>query len=177
MKFFKKLFTHTLIYKIYDLFYWLKTYITDYGYVAESLHSEGFHLILKRYLNADFRSDWLGREYGVVNPSLDTEGKFNFSNQIFEIDGKETNSNEFVKVWLYKQMSLVSDVYQLEHTGFFDLICADIKHVGPKEHDNYLIIFDIVSRKEMALAFKSFIKRLLLLIILIGIGFGIYFLI
>ena len=50
---------------------------------------------------------------------------------------------------------MVSALYKLENSGFFDLIGVEFRHVGPQNADNYLVIFDIVSRKEMASYFKS----------------------
>lgn len=170
MKFFKDLFRHTLIYKVYSTLYWLKEYISDYSYVSDSLHSEAFSLILRRYLNCEFRTDWIGRLYGVINPHINIDGKFNFSNTIIEIDGANTNSHAFVENWLYRQMSLVKNVYNLDNSGFFDYIGVDIKHVGPKSHDNYLVIFDIVSRKEFSMYLKRAFKHSILYItIVLGI--------
>ena len=54
-------------------------------------------------------------------------------------------------------MIMVSNVYNIERTGFFDAITADISHVGPKNHDNYLIVFDIVGRKDVIKYFKYII--------------------
>ena len=46
MKLLKKLFSHTLIYKIYLFFVLLKEYVEDYDYVSDSLYSEAFSKIL-----------------------------------------------------------------------------------------------------------------------------------
>ena len=43
-----------------------------------------------------------------------------------------------------------------------DFISIDFKHVGPSFADNYLIIFDVISRKYMAQTFKSWIKMIAL---------------
>lgn len=174
MKLFKKLFSHTLIYKIYLTLSLIKEYIEDYSYVSDSLYSEAFYKILNRYLNINVKTDWIGRIYGVINPNLDITGKINFSNTIIEIDDNNTNSNEFVKNWIYKQMNMIKYVFQLDASGFFDYIGCDIQHVGPEDQDNYLVIFYIVSQKALLQAINKMVKHLLVYLILFAISFGIY---
>lgn len=159
MKLLKKLFSYTLLYKIYLNFVLLKEYIYDYDYVSESLYSEAFSRILEKYLNLKVKKDWIGRIYGVINPNLDINGNVNFANTIIEIDDNNTNSNEYVKNWIYKQMNMVKYVFKLDESGFFDYIGCDIEHVGPKEYDNYLVVFYIVSQKAMLQNLKRLLKQ------------------
>lgn len=159
MKLLNKLFSYTLLYKIYLNFILLKEYIEDYDYVSESFYSEAFSRILEKYLNLKVKKDWIGRIYGVINPNLDINGNVNFANTIIEIDDNNTNSNEYVKNWIYKQMNMVKYVFKLDESGFFDYIGCDIEHVGPKEHDNYLVVFYIVSQKAMLQNLKRLLKQ------------------
>ena len=159
MKLLKKLFSYTLLYKIYLNLVLLKEYIDDYDYASESLYSEAFSKILEKYLNLKVKKDWIGRIYGVINPNLDINGNVNFANTIIEIDDNNTNSNEYVKNWIYKQMNMVKYVFRLDESGFFDYIGCDIEHVGPKEHDNYLVVFYIVSQKAMLQNLKRLLKQ------------------
>lgn len=159
MKLLKKLFSYTLLYKIYLNFVLLKEYIYDYDYVSESLYSEAFSKILEKYLNLKVKKDWIGRIYGIINPNLDINGNVNFANTIIEIDDNNTNSNEYVKNWIYKQMNMVKYVFKLDESGFFDYIGCDIEHVGPKEYDNYLVVFYIVSQKAMLQNLKRLLKQ------------------
>ena len=53
-------------------------------------------------------------------------------------------------------MDLISQLCKIEK--LYDYISIDFKHVGPSFADNYLIIFDVISRKYMAQTFKSWIK-------------------
>lgn len=169
MKLLKKLFSYTLLYKIYINFSLLKEYVTDYDYVSESLYSEAFYKILEKYLNLKVKKDWIGRVYGVINPNLDINGNVNFNNTIIEIDDNNTNSNEYVKNWIYKQMNMVKYVFKLDESGFFDYIGCDIKHVGPNEHDNYLVVFYIVSQKAMLQNLKKLLKQMLIYAIIAAI--------
>ena len=173
MKLLKKLFSHTLLYKIYLNFMLLKEYVEDYNYVSDSLYSEAFYKILEKYLNLKVKKDWIGRLYGVINPNLDINGKVNFANTIIEIDDNNTNSNEYVKTWIYKQMNMVKYVFKLDESGFFDYIGCDIEHVVPKEHDNYLVVFYIVSQKAMLQKLKKLFKQLSIYAILAAIIYAI----
>ena len=155
MKLISRIFQLTLLYKIISLFKWIYQYIKDYGYVADTLYSHEFNLVLKKYLNVEFSTDWLGRLYGVINPSIDVNGKLDFTNMIIELNDDLTNNNTYVKHWVYRQLSMVSALYKLENSGFFDSIGVECRHVGPQNADNYLVIFDIVSRKEMTSFLKS----------------------
>ena len=173
MKLLKKLFSYTLLYKIYLNFILLKEYVEDYDYVSESFYSEALSRILEKYLNLKVKKDWIGRIYGVINPNLDINGNVNFANTNIEIDDNNTNSNEYVKNWIYKQMNMVKYVFKLDESGFFDYIGCDIEHVGPKEHDNYLVVFYIVSQKAMLQNLKRLLKQFLVYAIIAAIIYAI----
>ncbi len=173
MKLLKKLFSHSLLYKIYFNFVLLKEYIEDYDYVSESLYSEAFFKVLEKYLNLRVKKDWIGRLYGIINPNLDINGNMNFSNTIIELDDNNTNSNEYVKNWIYKQMNMIKYVFKLDESGFFDYIGCDIEHVGPKEHDNYLVVFYIVSQKALLKNLKALLKHFSIYVIIAAIICGI----
>jgi len=134
------------------------TYIKDYYYISDTLYSEEFKHVIKRYLLIELDKDWIGRLYGIINPNIDIDGKYNFTNTILEIDGENTNNNDYVKHWVYKQMDLINQLFNIEK--LYDYIDIEFRHVGPQQADNYLIIFDVISRKYMTQTFKSFIKQL-----------------
>lgn len=167
----KKLFSWTLTSALVRAIWWTWEYVSDHRTVAVSLHGDAFRRILKSYLKMDAKIDWLGRVYGVVNPAINENGQLDFNSMVFEIDGINTNNNTWVENWLYKQMITVENVYGLENTGFFDMISADTRHVGPANADNYLIIFDIASRKEMSKRWKRVIWQTILYGIIISIIF------
>lgn len=155
MKFFKKLLSFTLIYKIIESIKNIYYYIRDYGYISDTLYSDAFSLVLLRYLNLEVKKDWIGRLYGIINPNIDINGNFNVNNMIIEIDGDNTNNNEQVKAWAYKQLELIGQLFKIQN--LYDYIDLTFKHVGPKEADNYLLIFDMISRKIMVKSFKKVI--------------------
>lgn len=165
--------TNTLTYKFYNTFKTFFKYLKTKHKIGKIFYSEGFSTILYKYLNIDLREDWLGRLYGVVNPSINKNGEFDVSTMIIEIDGDQTNNNDYVKTWVYKQMKLIAALFKIDN--LYDYIDIEFKHVGPDNQDNYLLIFDIADRIQMAIAFKKFIKHLFIYILLFGLGILGYF--
>ena len=139
-------------------------YITDMSYISDTLYSKEFLTVLKQYLRISIKKDWIGRLYGVINPYIDIDGKIDFNNTIIEIDGDNTNSNEYVKNWVYKQFNLIDNLFKINK--LYDYINVDIKHVGPLNADNYLIIIDVVSRKEMTYMLKRVLKQILIYLLI-----------
>ena len=169
MKLIRKFTNWTLVSSLIRAIYWTFCYIKDWRLVEESLHGDGFHSLLKHYLKMDSRIDWLGRVYGVVNPAINEKGEFDYNGMVFELNGVNTNNKTWVENWLYKQMILVNNIFDVQKTGFFDIIDANVKHVGPENADNYLIVFDIASRKEMVRRWKRVILQSIVYAVVAGI--------
>ena len=169
MKFFKNLFFKTFIGKIIKTIKSAINYINDYEYISDTFYSEAFKIVLKEYLNVDIKKDWIGRLYGVVNPNINEEGKFDVTRTIIEFDDENTNNKEYVKHWAHKQLYIIGEVFKIENLYHF--IDLEFRHVGPKEADNYLLIFDIVSRKELANNIKRMLLHGLIYVILILVLF------
>ena len=170
MKLIRKFTNWTLASSLIRAIYWTFCYIKDWRLVEESLHGDGFHSLLKHYLKMDSRIDWLGRVYGVVNPAINEKGEFDYNGMVFELNGVNTNNQTWVENWLYKQMILVNNIFDVQKTGFFDIIDANVKHVGPENADNYLIVFDIASRKEMVRRWKRVILQSIVYAVVAGIS-------
>lgn len=164
MKFLKSLLSYTLLGKFCNTIKYLSDYIKDYEYISDTLYSEAFKIVLKEYLNVNIKKDWIGRLYGIINPNINEKGEFDFTKTIIELDGENTNNNEFIKHWTYKQLNLIGQVFSIENLYHF--IDLEFKHVGPKNGDNYLIIFDVVSRKRFTKEFKKFSIHLLCYLII-----------
>ena len=148
-------------------FYERDRYIKEYELISDTFYSEAFYTVLRKYLNVEFEKDWIGRLWAVVNPNINIDGKVDCSNVIIELDGENTNSNEYVKNWVYKQMNLIGELFKIEK--LYDYIYIDFRHVGPPEHDNYLIIFDMSARIDFVDNLKKFAKHSILYIIIAAI--------
>lgn len=159
-----KLFRQSTIYKTYDFF---KSWIY-YAKVKKSagtvFYSEEFKTLMRKYLKVDLKEDWIGRLYGVINPTINEKGQLDFSSMVIELDGNDTNNSDWVNTWIYKQLNLVSQLFKIEH--LYDFINLDIKHVGPVSMDNYLIVFDLIARKSFTNSAKSLLKNLSVLAVI-----------
>ena len=161
MKAFKWLWHHTILYQFYDMCVATYTYFHDKNIVYDTLHSKGFAVVVKQYLHANLRSNWFGEVGCVVNPNINSDGEFDISSVIMELDGDNTNTNEYVRYWVYKQMRLIADLFKIEK--LYDYINIDFEHVGPETDDNYLIMFRIASRSWFTKALKDFLIHAALL--------------
>ena len=134
-------------------------YRKDKKLLSDTLYGPAFKIVLKQYLKANFKKDWIGRLYGVVNPNLDENGRYDFNNVIIEMDGDNTNNNEYVRHWVHRQLRLIQVLFKLEN--LYDYIGIELKHVGPPQLDNYLVIIDIVSRQVWVDSLKKFFRHIL----------------
>lgn len=164
MRFLTRLFKHTLLYKIYLTLSSFVYYQRVKNTVYDILHGNQFKSLLKEYLNLDVDTDWLGRLYGVINPNIDIDGKFTINNTILEINGANTNDEEYLKVWIYRQLQIIGDIFKMNN--LYDYISLDVEHVGPITHDNFLLVFDLVARENFAYNFKRMLKHLTTYIII-----------
>lgn len=159
MSVFKWLYEHSFVGRSVSVISDRITYKKDKKLLSDTLYGPAFNLVLKKYLKTNFKKDWIGRLYGVVNPNLDENGMYDFNNVIIEMDGDNTNNNEYVKHWVHRQFRLIEVLFKLEN--LYDYIGIELKHVGPVEMDNYLVIIDIVSRKNWVDSVKKFFRHLL----------------
>ena len=172
MKLINKLFSLTLTYKVLAFIESIYYYLRDYFYIKDTFYSYELKIVLAKYIRCEVEKDWLGRLYGIINPYIDINGKLDISSMIIEMDGEQTNNEEQLKTWIYKQIQLVYSLFKIEKLG--DYISLNVKHVGPTNHDNYLIQFDIASRKYFAQCFKKMIKQIFVYLIIAFIMFLIF---
>lgn len=151
----KKLWKYTWCYKSYDFIRNWHLYLKDKKIIGPVFYGDEFKLVLRRYLNTPFKEDWIGRLYGVINPTINNNGEFDITSSIIEMDDENTNSNTYVKMWLFKQLDLVKALFKLDN--LYDYINITTKHVGPITQDNYLVIFDIASQEEFISSFKKWL--------------------
>ena len=151
---FGKLWRCSTTYRLYDFIRSSISYYKAKKFVGETFYSEAFHKVIKKYLHVNLKEDWLGRLYGVANPNV-IDGKWDVSTMIIEIDGDNTNTDEGVKQWAYKQLQLIAQLFKIEK--MYDYISLEFKHIGPEEFDNYLIVFDIAARRVWAKSCRKLI--------------------
>lgn len=98
---------------------------------------EDFIRKLSLILSIPIRKDLAGRLYGVLNPAKE-EMNEETALLIYEIKDNGTLDNtSFVEQWVYKKLNVLNDI--LINESMLDLLYINVKHVGPKEYDNYLL--------------------------------------
>lgn len=155
----------SILYNIYALITSYFTYRRELSIVKPILYTDKFKELLYKYLKTEFHTDWIGRIYGVINPII-ADGKIDISSAIIELDDQRTNNEEQVKYFLYKQLSIIAQLFSMEN--LYTYLTCDIDHVGPMDHDNFLVVFDIASRQE----YTKNLKYLFLHFLLYGLIFG-----
>jgi hypothetical protein len=161
---FKWLWKHSFLFYLVNFLKYAIENRSDKKQFGYTLTKGMFPLIAKKYLNVDLEKDWVGRMYGIINPNVDINGNFDPGTMIIEMDGENTNNNEYVNTWIYKQLRLMSSIFSLK--GLYDKLTIDIKHVGPEEFDNYLVVFDFESRQNKVHYRKKLLLRILVLLLI-----------
>lgn len=156
---FRRIWRALPFYRIYDFIRCSIEYSKINRTVGVVFHSDDMKLILKKYLKADFKEDWIGRIYGVVNPAINKDGEYDISSVIMELDDDKTNNENWVSAWIYRQLMMVSSLFKLDK--LYDYINLEIEHVGPSNMDNFLLIFDLISRKNFVKSIKMLIINLI----------------
>ena len=91
----------------------------------------------------EFRIDWVGRIYTVINPNIINE-KFDVNTQIFEYDDSGFTNKPYVEKWIMTKFNLVKDFIMANN--LFDLLTYELKKID--EYDNYLFIIKPITFDE-----------------------------
>ncbi len=89
---------------------------------------------LSSLFGVQFRRDWVGRLYAVVNPAV-KDGKFD-NGQIFEYTQGGYDTTEHAQQWIMGRMALMENY--LQTNNLFDALTFDIKRLD--DNGNYLFI-------------------------------------
>ena len=161
------------IYRAHEFFVNWNDYRKVKKNIKDVFYSKEFKELVKQYLNIELEKDWIGRLYGVINPNIDINGNFDVNNVIIEIDGNNTNTDEYTKIWLYRQLNVMGQLYNMKN--FYANISYDIRHVGPITQDNYLIVLEPVGLSDMITSLKKLLKTITTYLCIGGITVGMLF--
>lgn len=95
---------------------------------------------LSQLFGTQFRKDWIGRVYAVLNPKIQNM-EIETSKQIYEFmpDGS-LNDNMYIEKWVMDKLNIAS--LFIRNNNLFDMLTYSIKRID--EYDNYLVIFEPV---------------------------------
>lgn len=125
---------------------------------------------LSELFKTEFKMDWVGRLYTIINPNIDENGNYSPNSQIFEYDENGLNNDKMVEQWVMERMVIVSNFIKVNN--LFELLTYSIKKLD--KYDNYLFIIEPItlqdcfkwSKRMVLLLGTLFIVGIILLIVL-----------
>ena len=120
---------------------------------------------LSKIFKTNFKTDWIGRLYAVLNPNLDENGNYSPNSQIFEYGENGLNNEKMIEQWVMERMLVISNF--IRANNLFELLTYSIEKID--KYDNYLFILEPITLKDC----MKWSKRMAILVgvaIIIGIG-------
>lgn len=124
---------------------------------------------LSKLFNTNFKIDWVGRLYTVINPNL-LNGEYDMNTQIFEYGEKGLTNEMFVERYIMQKLNIASNF--IKANNLFDLLTYNIKKIDT--YDNYLFIIQPITLSDCLKWAKLFLLLLILLIIICSFFFIIF---
>lgn len=116
-------------------------------------------------LGAQFRRDWIGRLYCVVNPFI-RDGKFQ-PEQILEYNERgELDNKQYIEQWIMTRLNIIQAF--IRTNNLFDLLVYKIDLI---RDDNYLLIIQPYTLKGTLKAAKNAAIELVCLVIILLVLF------
>ena len=147
---------------VYRFFKYLAIHLRYSNILRKVYKEENLLPNLSELFGTEFRKDWLGRLYTVINPNIQN-GVYDQTSQVFEYGNRGLNNEEYVERWIMERLNIAQ---QFIHTNnLFELLTYEIKKLD--EYDNYLFIVKPISLDD-ALTYS---KRLIYLLIVLAVLF------
>ena len=134
------------------------TKILNKIYKEENI-SQNLSLLFK----SNFKQDWIGRLYTVINPNLLGED-FDINTIIYEYGEEGLNNKAFVERWIMTRLNIAQSFIQANN--LFDLLTYDIKKLD--DYDNYLFVIQPITLND-CLKYSKLFSILILVLIVISI--------
>ena len=106
---------------------------------------------LSKLFNTNFKIDWIGRMYTVINPNL-IDGIYDASSQIFEYDERGLSNDAYIERFIMQKLNIASNY--IKANNLFDLLTYEIKKLD--EYDNYLFIIKPITLDDFVKISKRF---------------------
>lgn len=148
---------------IYRFFKYLFLNIKYTKILSEVYDNENIIENLSNLFKTQFKKDWIGRLYTVINPNL-LGDDFDINTIIYEYDESGLNNNAFVERWIMSKLNIAQSFIQTNN--LFDLLTYKIEKLD--EYDNYLFIIEPITLQD-CLKYTKYFSILLTVLIVIGI--------
>ena len=129
---------------IYNFFKNLFLNIIYTRLIKKAYRGENLLQNLSSLFKTNFKLDWIGRAYAILNPNLDENGNYSPNSQIFEYNENGLDSSKMMERWVFDRLVVVSDF--IKTNNLFDLLTYSINKVD--EYDNYLFILEPITLKD-----------------------------
>lgn len=123
---------------------------------------------LSKLFNSEFRMDWVGRIYTVINPLIQN-GSYDINTQIFEYNENGFDNSAQIESYIMKQLN-VAKLF-IKTNNLFDMLTYRIEKID--DNGNYLFIIEPITWEDC----KEYIRKFsyLLMGLLIITAISIYF--
>ena len=124
-----------------------------YTRLLKKIYKDEF--LLQRFselFGTEFRLDWVGRMYTVINPNIIND-KLDINTQIFEYGVNGLTNEPYIEKYIMTRFNLVKDF--IVANNLFDLLTYEIKRLD--EYDNYLFVIKPITFDECKKWTKIFI--------------------
>jgi hypothetical protein len=91
----------------------------------------------------EFRIDWVGRIYTVINPNI-IKDNFDINTQIFEYGENGFSNTVYIEHWIMTKLNAISNF--IAANNLFDLLTYEIKKID--DFDNYLFVIKPITFDE-----------------------------
>lgn len=96
-----------------------------------------------KLFGTEFRIDWVGRIYAVLNPNI-LNDKLDLNTQIFEYSETGFSNSPYIEKWIMTKLNIVKDFIMANN--LFDLLTYELKRLD--DYDNYLFIIKPITFDE-----------------------------
>lgn len=95
---------------------------------------------LSKLFGVEFRIDWVGRLYAVLNPNIVDE-KFDVNTQIFEYGENGLSNTVYLEKYIMTKLNIIKDF--VIANNLFDLLTYRIEKLD--NYDNYLFVIEPIT--------------------------------
>ena len=113
---------------------------------------EGLLEKFSQLFGVEFKMDWVGRVYTVINPNI-IDDKLDINTQIFEYNDNGLTNEPYVEKYIMTKLNIVSDFIMANN--LFDLLTYEIKKLD--DYDNYLFVIKPITFDDCMKWTKTFI--------------------
>ena len=128
------------------LFNFLKNLILNIKYtklICDVYKNENILIRFSQLFNIEFRMDWVGRLYTIINPNI-IDDKFETNTQIFEYGENGFSNTVYIEHWIMTKLNIAQNFIMANN--LFDLLTYEIKKLD--NYDNYLFIIKPITFDE-----------------------------